>query len=298
MLNKYLSDLKALLIERNVEDVDDIIDYFNEMIDDRMENGEQLEDIINSLGDVTSIAENFGEAPKKEVTRTVENTNETQTFKDINKFKLECVFYDCQILPSNNNEVTIEYERTSSTYLNIKQKGDTLIVSQEFDNVFKGLFNIGVKINSKSLKATIYLPNNLEEVKIENVSGDHTIKDNTFNKIRLENVSGDIKLDDINCNDIKLESVSGDILVNNLIVDNKTDMEIVSGDIIANNVRCSYIDLESVSGDITISVDGSEKDTNIHIEKLLSDTKTKVDSDKYLKAETVSGKIKYQFLND
>ena len=298
MLNKFLSDLKTLLEKRNVKDVDDIIDYFNELINDRLENGEELEDIINSLGDVGDIAENFGDEPKNEVTKTIQPENENHVYTGIEKLKLENVTYDYQILPSNNNELTVEYEKDSSTYLTIKQKDDTLYIVQEFDNILKGLFSRGISINGKSLKATIYLPDSLIEAKIENVAGDFLIDNNTVSRIKLENVSGDIKLDNMTCDDIDVESVSGDILVKSLIVNNKTDMEIVSGDIIIEKIRCSYIKMESVSGDINITIDGKESDTNIHVEKLLSDKKTKVDSDRYLKVETVSGDIKYSFLNE
>lgn len=296
MLNEYLLNLKNILQERNVKDVDDIIDYFNEMINDRLDNGESIDQIIESLGDVNELANNF--APDQNIPTKVQSTNNNLKYLGIEKLKIENISYNYHIIPSNNDELSIEYDEDSSTNLSIKQIDNVLKIEQEYNNIMKGLFNRGFNFNNNNLKATIYLPKHISLFEFENVTGDLTLNNQTIDNIDIENVSGDIKLDDINCQKISLESVSGDVLINNIIVKEKTSLEIVSGDIKIDNIKCSKIKAESVSGDIDISIVGRKQDTNIQIEKLMHEEKHVADSDNYLKFESVTGDLKYSFLND
>ena len=50
MLNEYLTRLKNAL-HNDIEERDEILNFMEEMINDRMENGEKLEDILASLGE-------------------------------------------------------------------------------------------------------------------------------------------------------------------------------------------------------------------------------------------------------
>ncbi len=61
---EFLSQLKKEIETLSAKDVDDVINYYNELIQDRIENGENEEDVIVSLGSIDIIANNILEEKK------------------------------------------------------------------------------------------------------------------------------------------------------------------------------------------------------------------------------------------
>ena len=51
MLEKYLEDLRVELDRREVDDREGILQYFEEIINDRIDNGESEEEIIKEIFD-------------------------------------------------------------------------------------------------------------------------------------------------------------------------------------------------------------------------------------------------------
>ncbi len=70
---EFLSQLKKEIETLSAKDVDDVINYYNELIQDRIENGENEEDVIVSLGAIDIIANNILEEKK--------NTPKVETVK-------------------------------------------------------------------------------------------------------------------------------------------------------------------------------------------------------------------------
>ena len=68
MLNEYLNELEKKLEERNVSERSEIRAYFEEIIKDRLDNNEDLETILNELGDPDAIVDEFvKEVPQQEI---------------------------------------------------------------------------------------------------------------------------------------------------------------------------------------------------------------------------------------
>lgn len=61
---EFLSQLKKRINTLSGKDIDDVINYYNELIIDRVENGENEEDVIVSLGSLDMIASNILEEKK------------------------------------------------------------------------------------------------------------------------------------------------------------------------------------------------------------------------------------------
>lgn len=60
----FLNNLRYRIRELEKNEIKDVLNYYSELIDDRLENGEKEEDIISSLGSMDIIVENIMEGRK------------------------------------------------------------------------------------------------------------------------------------------------------------------------------------------------------------------------------------------
>ena len=69
MIEEYLKRLKEALNKKNIPETEDVLQYFEEIIEDRVEQGEDLEDVLRDLGEPEQIVKAFDgkeESPRKE----------------------------------------------------------------------------------------------------------------------------------------------------------------------------------------------------------------------------------------
>lgn len=307
-MKEYLEELRKLLINNNYQDVDNTIDYFNEMILDRIENGETEEEILDELGDVQTLAQAILEDKKINI-------------DDVG----ECIMarlISADIFISSEDVEEIKVETNNSDIFSIEKQGDVIYI--------KEMSSSGIKINNK---VYVYIPNggyvekvNIETVsgdiningpftlniqEIKTVSGDVIINDVLFEEVTCKSVSGDIRLFTLRGNDISILSTSGDIKTNllecnngsfntksgnietlNSEIDNYKALS-VSGDIVTytkgNHIKCN-----STSGDIFVHVE--EPQDEYHVEyQGRSDKKI---GSKSLIINTKSGDADYKFENN
>ncbi len=305
MLNEYLVDLAVELEKRGVSDVKDTVQYFEEMMTDRMENGETVEDIIASMGTPKDVvASLYGYQEEAETKEIPEDSLHVMSFPDVRDIKIENVTYDIDFIPSDGGEVVLEYNDDKYCTLNVSFQHGKLKIGQEY--AFKGitaLFASLAKIfsdkdnnNAGRYKATISLPVDLKpDLDMETVSGDVALNGINIGDFDLDTVSGDVKLSGCSLNDCSLESVSGDFDIRDLTVAKKFDCDLVSGDIRLDRIACEKIDIDSVSGDVDILVDGARVDYDIKVSKVLKDISIKGNRRSCLKVDTVSGDVRFDF---
>ncbi|MBO4358196.1 MAG: hypothetical protein J5796_00155, partial [Erysipelotrichaceae bacterium] len=122
MLNEFLTRLNEELTVRHIEDREGIMDFIQEMINDRLDNGEELEDVLSALGDPADIARSFAdddvpETKERSIVQTQSSRLEYDYLKDLD---IENVSYNYEILPSAEDKVVLEYDESDESYLNIR----------------------------------------------------------------------------------------------------------------------------------------------------------------------------------
>jgi DUF4097 and DUF4098 domain-containing protein YvlB len=306
-LDIYLEELKRELEKRNIAEKDDILQYFEEMITDREESGEEIDSILSSLGEPCDVINSlYGAEEKEESAETEkEDTSKRYSFADVRSIKIENVTYDFCFHEDDVDEVTVVFNDDKYTTLNVECDNGRLKIEQEY--AFKGitaLFSSLTRLFSDSDKnnmagryrAEVFLPRNARlDLKMETVSGETRFTDIGIGDLKMETVSGDLELNGCNFDDCSVDSVSGNIEVHDLIVDEKFDVESVSGDLEIDGIRCEKIEIDTVSGDAEILIDGPKDDYNVKISKVLKDISTEGKRHSYLKVNTVSGTITYNF---
>ena len=308
MLNEYLEQLKEKLVQRNVKDSDEIVAYFEEMISDHLDNGEDLLDILNKLGDPEKVAESFGES-EESVPVFKDKETETLHYDSIHSIDIDTVSYSYEFLPSEDSAFHICYEKDESASLNISSShshhGIDLQIEQDFSEFSLGTVLIrwadrkNRKTSGKAYLARIYVPfEQRMDLEIDNVSGDLSFKDIRLADVEIDNVSGRISMDTVAFQSLECNSVSGKVFMKNLNVEDDLEIDTTSAAVQADIICCEEIEINTVSADVDISVVGRKEDADIEISRLRSSESYEGEGDLSLSIHTISGKIHYSFTED
>ena len=295
----FLKELREDLENYEVNDIDEIIAYFDEMIEDKKDNGMDEEVIIDSLDSPKEIALVLkGKEAKEEEIREGEyemcdgRVRYTKEATDLLSISIDIADDEIKVTRGDDDNLYVIFEEKENDHYKIKEKdrGSKLKIEKNTPPIFN-IFN-----SKERALLELILPSGYSgELKIETVSGNIEGSDLKLRKLRVETVSGDVVIENCDIEDLKVQAVSGDIEVKDVrAVSLKVDN--VSGDSEVD-VKADFIKTESVSGDLTIDIKGEEKDYAIYYDKLMKDYKlrTELKDQKHLKMESVSGTIDYHF---
>lgn len=245
---EYLDLLEKRMNGFDLEFKSEILSDFNEHFEQGLLAGKSEEEIAKSLGDIQAFIDEL----KKE---------------DFYQHKKSLVLTDehiinCLSVQSGNADVELDYHNHDGiSYELIDQFTKMNIHNYQVIETLQGnrmhlqviqkkqpFFNF----NSTGLILKIFIPNSMQEIKIESLSGDIQAKNLSAEQFLLSSASGDIVAYALN-GDIKGDTFSGDLTFDacsskSLILNSK------SGDIVLNNIIAEKIKTDAVSGDISFSV--------------------------------------------
>ncbi len=292
-MNEFLEELKSLLVANHSEDVDGIIEYFNEYIEDKKESGQSEEDILEELGSPIDIASEI-------LDKKVSKNNVTGL---ITKIDANVTSYDIKIVACDSSEVLVEREENDDVLVEIKD--NVLMIKQLHESHHNGLFN------RMSEVIRVKLPNNshLEEVTVISTSGDMEIEGSlSIDNVDIRNTSGDIELNNVEIGLLSFEVISGDIELNNSQIHKASmstksgdvsisettmstcDINVISGDIDLDGIEIHELNARSISGDIDIHLVGEGKDYTVQ-----ENLKKYGNGENIVNVSTVSGDIDIHF---
>ena len=304
MLNEYLNELRKQLELRKVADAAEITAYFAEIIEDRTDNGEDLETVLEKLGDPKTVAEGFGAERIETVTSSDDKETVEMEFADVKKIDIDSVSYCYEFLPSNDGMFRIRYEKDSVSSLDVSYKHGKVEIEQDYPE-----FNLGSILQrwinrskngfTSPYQAWIYVPGDpVADLEIDNVSGSLDFRNVVLGETEINSVSGKIEMDETQLDSLDCDCVSGKMQMNDVSIKDALESECISGNITIDRIRCSEISIESVSGSIDISILGRKEDAKVRVSSVRSSESYNGNGDSSLKLETVSGKIRYEFLGD
>ena len=301
MLEKYFEELRKELETRNAKDSQEILSYFEEIVNDHLDNGESEESIIASLGSVEQLADSICE---KQTTNEIiphEQHLERRTFSGISKINIDVKAYDVTIEITDEENGWLEYNSSDDIYLDVNISNNKISIEEEDSSTIVNTFFAKIfSLRGRGFQGYlhIYCPKDkMFDLCINTVSGDVKVKDVKCDEIEFESVSGDMKLQDVFSRDLNIDTVSGDFNSQKITIIDTFKAQSVSGDFNINNLKCDEITIETVSGDVEISVDGNMDDYNIYEESLRKNVSYESKGNKSLEIETVSGDISYRFLS-
>ncbi|MBQ2509617.1 MAG: DUF4097 family beta strand repeat protein [Erysipelotrichaceae bacterium] len=300
MLNEYLTRLKNAL-HNDIEERDEILNFVEEMINDRMENGESLEDILASLGEPEKVAESFtgtpAERPKQE---TQKDTLRHFEYRNIRKIDIESISFSYEFFPSDDDRFLLDIEAEGDPGITVDCHNGVLKIEQDpIEGDFRDMFrnwSISRNLFNREVLVKLALPQDSRcSLEIDNVSGSLSLRDIALEKAEIDSVSGPLTLNNICLHTLNSEMVSGSLSLQNVTVEEKTTAEMVSGSLRTSALKCPKISLEAVSGSIDLQIDGRKEDYEIRIEKPFREEHIPGNGNCLLKIEGVSGRIRYGF---
>lgn len=300
MLDKYFGELRKELETRNAKDSQEILSYFEELVNDHLDNGESEESIIASLGSVEQLADSICE---KQTTKEIipnEQHLEKRTFSGISKINIDVNAYDVTIETTDEDNGWLEYNSSDDIFLDVNISNNKISIEEEDSSTIVNTFFAKIfSLRGKGFQGYlhIYCPKDkMFDLCINTVSGDVKVKDVKCDELEFESVSGDMKLQDVFSRDLNIDTVSGDFNSQKITIIDTFKAQSVSGDFNINNLKCDEITIETVSGDVELSVDGNMDDYNIYEESLRKNFSYEGKGNKSLEIETVSGDVSYRFL--
>lgn len=269
MKNEYLNELKNELVKEDYQDIDEIINYFKEIIEDKISDGNDEETVINNLVNpkqlVQLIKDDNTNSDDFSYQEEIFNFDDDMHSHEFNKDEVKTIdiqntFINLKIVVHDSDKVIFKYNKNNSYDFHVDLSKGYLTI--EFQNSFKNFF----KNNYKNDECYLYIPKDTNyEYNIETVNATVNIYDIDATIINLESVNGNININDITSKEVNLESVSANVIISNTYIKN-LNIETVSGNIdlkLKNKKDETYIHIENINDDITLNSNVSKNQINI-----------------------------------
>ncbi|MDZ5474030.1 DUF4097 family beta strand repeat-containing protein [Bacillus sp. 31A1R] len=175
------------------------------------------------------------------------NDKVTVNNQNINDINIKLSSTDITVLPTSENEISVELKGKISKRLkndlklDVKEKGNTLDISLSGEDQIK--FNIGVLI--VETEVNVLLPEKIYE------------------SINVHTSSGEIAIEGLQSKDFILDVSSGEIIAEDLKAERIMKFSATSGEIRTKNTTAEKIEFEASSGDFIVQDQNSKESTFI-----------------------------------
>lgn len=264
----FLSELSRLTGALNEQERARLVDYYAEMIDDRVEEGVPEETAVAALGDPADIAREFAPA----LTPT-EKSDGSEAVDALDNLRVRVGNADVRIIREMlENGAAAQLRFSDPARFEWRMEGGTLVIEECMPEgerfslrwlkrmVFESDLHLTVAL-SGGLAGSLEMASGGGDLSVENVTvgGD----------ARLHTASGDIEASDLRVNgSARLESASGDVEMRNFDC-GKLTLTTASGDIEVDRGACGASDIHSASGDVRL--DEVQADPTLSVETASGD---------------------------
>ena len=245
-MNEYLNKLRKILEKNHYEDVDNTMEYYEELFADKREAGESDEDILREMGDIEKVAE---EILGKRLIDIEEDDNKKGIIR-----AMDISLFSCDLVVNTGNTDEVLVDAPDDDNLIVETVGDKLVIKEK--NHTNQIFQH--QINDYSIHIELPVETILDEVNMSIASSDLSIDGNMFiYKMYVKSASADISINQVEMDELNIKIASGDISIRDNSVE-KLVIQSASGDIYLKNVIGASCAISNVSGDIkTQSIDYS-----------------------------------------
>ena len=278
-MKKYLKDLEAELKKLKIskEDIAEILEDHKEMLNEATAEGVSDDEIALKFGDPEKLAkELYKDVLAEKMTKKIEPVFGTENLKDyelINSF------------PTIEDLKSVNISLISEDLIYFPHEGESIEVyvigkyrEEDYTINFKeGTFNL---LKSKRGSSGIFFSKKTPDFGVRVPTGQ-------LEQFKLNLISGDAELDEINANTMKLKTVSGDIEATNLTSSNNIEVSVVSGDVELQSVVAQGLEMTMVSGDLELRQ--ANFDESIYVNTVSGDVECKDVKVSEIQFKTVSG---------
>lgn len=283
-----------------------LVDYYREMIEDRVEEGVSEEEAVAALGDPSALAaELAGAAPRETPVAGGE------TIAALANLRVEVFNADVSVVREPlDNGAAAQLRFSDPSRFEWHAEGDTLAVRElEPEDGHRGLHWLMQRLTGPELRVTVALAGDLSgDLALSSRGGDLRVENAVLGSATLNTSNGDIKLSSVACGaafrmeggklrlvnagpaELRAHAISGDIEAKDVRVNGPARLESVSGDIEARGLECAELTLHTASGDIEFDR-GQATGASVHTAS--GDVRLdELEADPTLEVESASGDVK------
>ena len=264
-MNEYLNKLRKLLEKNHYEDVDNTMEYYEELFADKREAGESDEDILREMDDVEKVAEEI--LGKRLI--DIEDDNKKGIIR-----AMDISLFSCDLVVNTGNTDEVLVDAPDDENLIVETVGDKLVIKEKnhTNQIFQHLTNdylihielpvetILDEVNMSIASSDLSIDGNMFIYKmyVKSASADISINQVEMDELNIKIASGDISIRDNSVERLVIQSASGDIYLKN-VIGASCAISNVSGDIKTQSIDYSNIECKTTSGDISVCLNGDDE---------------------------------------
>lgn len=212
-------------------------------------------------------------AMKLQGAHVYEDKEAVQEFTEkINKIDISSSYGDINVLPSENNSISVKYMDCEINRYNMSVENGALIINQndEFytknwrENWFDRILNIDVHRHSSYTMEVMVPKNIIADVSIKADAGAASIEGGKYKNVDCELNYGGLKIHDVTAERIDVSSDCGDVELKNVIADIETECDF--GEIRFDRIKGKNISFDNDYGDVKGTIVGKEEQYTINAE--------------------------------
>mgnify|MGYP004637532349 FL=1 len=265
-MNEYLNKLRKILEKNHYEDVDNTMEYYEELFADKREAGESDEDILREMDDVEKVAE---EILGKRLIDIEEDDNKKGIIR-----AMDISLFSCDLVVNTGNTDEVLVDAPDDENLIVETVGDKLVIKEKnhTNQIFQHLTNdylihielpvetILDEVNMSIASSDLSIDGNMFIYKmyVKSASADISINQVEMDELNIKIASGDISIRDNSVERLVIQSASGDIYLKN-VIGASCAISNVSGDIKTQSIDYSNIECKTTSGDISVCLNGDDE---------------------------------------
>ena len=272
--NEFLSKLNDRLYFLPKMEADNLLDYYKEIIEERLENGQSEAQAIESLGNIDDLVDQLIDSyglDRRHFDINLQEKSYTCSNPKIRRIDLENTKLNLEILPGDS-QITFDYYSCDLYDYSIRESGDTLKIAYVSKS---GKISDWLKNNEATIRLS--LPKGLDSLDINNISGDIKIRDLDLREyLCISTISGNISADSLKAEKVIIDTIIGNL---NLL---KTDT--------------IKLDIDNIEANVNLQLSEGKEDYHTEITGLLTSKDENKDSKRHVLVNTIVGKTRISYL--
>lgn len=267
--SEFLDKLcEGLRFQPDPDEIRKVVAFYDQAIEDRMEDGMSEEDAVAALGDIDDIVREVRESWSQADAGAKSGDDGLRRDFDpavSTRFEVYDTSGSVRLLPSPDGLVHLEYAANDRWHYEVT--GENVVTirrgrnAYEPENVNVDLFGIKFSFKkpdlgglfSEDICLRLLVPGACPvAVSVNTASGDVKAEGIKLSSLSLRLVSGDIELDDVEvAGKLSAVTASGDVEIASVRA-SEISLNTTSGDVEASGLRCGGLTARSASGDVEI----------------------------------------------
>lgn len=270
--HEFMKKLEKGIAKLSEEERRRTVDYFSEMLAERIEEGTSEDEAVASIGSLDEIIKNvLAEVPA--ASGAAKNDPEKRKLINVEfeSVAINDVFRDVSFFIASDNTCYVDYKEVPGLDTVIKMEGGCLRINAE-DNR-RWFEKLRINFGGKG-KLDVYLPaKKYRELKVNTVSGDLKFVAVQADVLRSITVNGDVHFSDTDCREMHVSTTNGDVRVEGEA--KELHISTVNGDVIACLRSSKDFHVSTVVGDVRLPA-GDKKGGIAHISTVSGDVNIEI----------------------